>query len=358
MKRNGIISLWKFIFAVIIVFYHTQIFYIEKFYSMFFFGGYIGVEFFFVVSGYFFAKSALKQKYVEKNKGRDTMAFVWKRIKKLIPYIVISFLVSFIIFTYNGHEPYELANSIWNLLLLRVFGFQSSSILSPFWYIGVLIFVMFITYPSLVKHKENYILRISPIIVLLVLGFISNKYNYLGLSFGHWLNITNASVFRGLAEMNLGMIIYYISKRLEKVEYTKFFRWFLTIVGELLLILVVIGAEFSIPTQYDMVFLLMISIAVLIISSTKTYEYKLFTNKFTNYLERLSMPMFINQMSVIYFLQLLSKKITFIDWQVSLIAVGLTLICSIIEMLLIDFLKTKNLGEKLKPIIIKKKRSA
>ncbi len=352
-KRNGIISLWKFIFAIIIVFFHGQFLYADRMDSVFFKVGYIGVEFFFIVSGYYFAKSALKKEYNETSKGKDTIIFVWNRIKKLIPYMILSFILSFAVLVVRKYEADELINSIWNLFALRVFGFNSAKILSPFWYIGVLVFVMFVTYPSLVKHKENYILRAAPIIILLSYGVISHKYNKIDLSYGHWFYITNISIFRGFAAMNIGMIVCYITNLLKKVEYTKLFRWIITILGEALLITVVIGAQYSIPGQYDMIYVLLITISVLIISSTKTYDYRFLSNKVTNYLERLSMPIFINQMSFVHFCQLLSHKITVSEYQLSLIAVALTIICSAIEMYIIDYLKTKELNKKIRQIIVK-----
>ena len=58
-KHNGIISLWKFIFSLVIMIYHAKIFFPEENIPIFR-GGYIGVEFFFLVSGFFLAKKALK----------------------------------------------------------------------------------------------------------------------------------------------------------------------------------------------------------------------------------------------------------------------------------------------------------
>lgn len=128
MKRNGIISLWKFIFAIVIVFFHGVFFYSGKPDNVFFRGGYIGVEFFFLVSGYFFAKSVLKKRYNQKNIGKDTIKFVYDRTKKMIPYIVIAFLITFVLLFFKDTNICQKVNSIWNLLLLRVFGFKTIKI--------------------------------------------------------------------------------------------------------------------------------------------------------------------------------------------------------------------------------------
>ena len=64
-RRNGTISLWKFIFAVIIVLFHASAFY-PNWNNYFVKGGYIAVEFFYVISGYYLAKNILNKKSIKK----------------------------------------------------------------------------------------------------------------------------------------------------------------------------------------------------------------------------------------------------------------------------------------------------
>ncbi len=54
-KHNGVIGLWKFIFCLLIVVLHTGIGIPNRIFKF----GSIGVEFFFLVSGYLLAKSAV-----------------------------------------------------------------------------------------------------------------------------------------------------------------------------------------------------------------------------------------------------------------------------------------------------------
>ena len=87
-------------------------------------GGYIAVEFFFIVSGFYMAKKAFKKQ--TKNIGKETIEYIWNFLKKLIPYILISFIIIFTIkIIYESHKTYEWINSIWNVLLLRQAGFSS-----------------------------------------------------------------------------------------------------------------------------------------------------------------------------------------------------------------------------------------
>ena len=84
-KHNGIISLWKFIFACVIVLFHCNTFY-ESTPNYFVKGGYIAVEFFFIVSGFYMARKALKKQTKNINNKIN-----------LIPYTIIIIILSIIL---------------------------------------------------------------------------------------------------------------------------------------------------------------------------------------------------------------------------------------------------------------------
>ena len=79
IRHNGTIALWKFIYCIMIIIYHTSL-HIELEGKIDFKYGAIGVEFFFLVSGYLLGKKALNYKNLEKqNLGEET--FFILRIK-------------------------------------------------------------------------------------------------------------------------------------------------------------------------------------------------------------------------------------------------------------------------------------
>ena len=62
--------------------------------------GYIGVEFFFIVSGYLLAKQTLNHKKVEdKELGSETSKYIWKKVKSLFPYIFATYILCLPILT-------------------------------------------------------------------------------------------------------------------------------------------------------------------------------------------------------------------------------------------------------------------
>jgi len=302
-KHNGIVSLWKFLFAIVIVFFHGGQFYgWGALPNPFFKGGYIAVEFFFIICGFYLASSVLKEEYHKETIGQETIKFIFKRIKSIIPYILIIFILSlaYDVLYLKSLKPNEIANSIWNLLLLSEFGFRSRNIVPQTWYLTSMYIGMFILYPLLKKYKENFIKITSPIIILFGLGYLSHY--WFGLDHSHqiWNLFTKTGIYRGFIEINIGMTIYLIHQKLKNINYTKLARILLTILGELLLIIVlVIINYFSVPKYYDYIMLLFISISILIITSEKTYEYNILSTKSFYYLEKLSLPIYLNHVLII-----------------------------------------------------------
>ena len=94
-KNNGIISFWKFIFAITIVILHASSFGGESDFILFK-NCSIGVEYFYLVSGYFLAKSALKQK-ANLDIGKDTIKYLFNKIIKFFPYVIIGFSIDLIL---------------------------------------------------------------------------------------------------------------------------------------------------------------------------------------------------------------------------------------------------------------------
>ena len=95
IKRNGTIELWRFIFSLLIVMFHSN--YIPSYFS----GDYnwiksqsIGVEFFFIVSGFLMAKSA--QKYQD-NVGTDTGKFILKKYLGILPVYLFAHIISSVV---------------------------------------------------------------------------------------------------------------------------------------------------------------------------------------------------------------------------------------------------------------------
>ncbi|MGN1371427.1 MAG: acyltransferase family protein [Candidatus Coprovivens sp.] len=354
-KRNGIISLWKFIFAITIVLFHSNSYFSpEK--RIFMSGGYIAVEYFFIVSGFYLAKNTQKDnKNNNDNIGIETIKYIWKIIKNIFPYILIAYIGTMAINVYyHSYKMNDLVNSIWNLLLLRQIGIKSILVLPQFWYITSMLLSIFIIYPLLKKYKENYIYIASFLIAILGLGYLSHNWVGLNHAYQIWDKFTFTGNIRSFIEINIGVFIYGLNCLLKKVEYTKIGKTLITILGEGLLVVVLIIAQFvSTSKYYDYLSLLFIIIAILIITSEKTLEVKKLSNNFIYYLEKLSMPIFINHIMILEILSNINKTNNLPSAFMATIAIVITIFISMVESKLIKTTKINQVITKIKKVFIK-----
>ena len=76
-SRNSLLELYRFLFSIWVVWYHG--FFVFK--NQFFNHGYIAVEFFFILSGFYILKSIEKHKHQPFFRGLCQL--LWKRMKSL-----------------------------------------------------------------------------------------------------------------------------------------------------------------------------------------------------------------------------------------------------------------------------------
>lgn len=212
--RNGLIEFYRFVFACLIIAFHgAWISGGNRF--IVFGGGYLAVEFFFILSGFFLVRQ------VDKESGkpliRGMVDAVVTRYKKLAPYFFPVFAVLFVIahlsFFVSGGSVVDLlgalVSSLYELLLLCMMGtIQACPLYNPpIWYCSALILSVAILYPMVHRFRLSFSTVIAP---LLVLGI----YGYLTLTHGSLNTITDAAgpfytgLLRAIAAMCVGVFLY------------------------------------------------------------------------------------------------------------------------------------------------------
>ena len=94
MKKNGKIEVLRFLFCLSILCYHISSDYPERAFMLtrnlnFFYEGRIGVEFFFLTTGYLTASKIFRTKDDGVNVFVSTARFIWGKIRVVLPFHVI-----------------------------------------------------------------------------------------------------------------------------------------------------------------------------------------------------------------------------------------------------------------------------
>ncbi len=347
--HNGIIGFWKFMFSLMIVVYHFNI--STKTENVIFKYGYIGVEFFFIVSGYLLAKNALNKERIKSSIGEETFDFIWKKIKNFFPYMIISFIITIFVNIYNNgmYKRYELINSIWNLFFLQTSGIKYTSILGQTWYISAMLISMLIIYPLIRKYKKNFVYVIAPIIVIFIGGWLSHTYGT--LNGWEYTGFVYKCLLRAFFELSLGVILYEIVEKIKKIHYTKLTKIIFTlieIVGFFSIFLITNIKDAGI--NYDFIMLLILSISTVMAFSEKTLFINYTNTKFFKYIEKLSFPIYLNH---IWIISIVNKKLTYFTYIQKLsIIIILTILFSIFIMYIVEKFKNNCNTKKIKKYFI------
>lgn len=216
-QRNSLIEFYRFLFAMWVVWYHG--FFVFK--NQFFNHGYIAVEFFFILSGFYLIKSI--DKYSQDSLFKGLGNFLWKRIKSL----GLPFLVG-LIFT------------IWFMFLDG-----QISLIGYLWYIPFMLlsFAVIFILKRLIRDNKWFILTLIFIVVLSYLLL------YIPILKG-W------GLFRGLGGVSLGALISYIPKVNLKTKHINF-NWVITILTFGLIIYLAYLPKENLISEYFLVLLLM-----------------------------------------------------------------------------------------------------
>lgn len=269
--RNNEIYLLKFIFALVILLNHSKYLVSEEFRNvttLIFYNGSIAVEFFFIVSGYFFAKSCLGQKVLP-----------WKlmvqKVRSFFLPAFIAYLITFCgIHIVNKNVAIisiikDLLRSIYEPVLLRNTGFSGIYYNGPAWYLSALLLTMTLIVVPLYKHRENYLYIISPLIAVFLLGYLSHTYPSIRKT-GVWSSFMYECQLRAIAEVNIGIFLYGIIQKVQCV-YTKAGKIVISLMELILYIAIFAYMQIYHTSDMDYAIILLISVAVYLSFTQQTY---------------------------------------------------------------------------------------
>lgn len=301
VKRNGIIDLMRFVFCIVIVVFHSRNLGASN-NPLFAEAGYLCVEFFFIVSGFLMAKTALT---MQKNEplGVETVQFLWKKIRSILPYFLLAVFFSYgskVIL--NGYSLSETVRNfmlgIWDLTFLNASGLNGFRLIRATWYLSAMYLGMLLLFPMIRKWKTTFTHIIAPLISIFLLAYLFNTKNSLDQYINNW-KLLYPGLIRAVAELSLGCICYIICERVKSASYTNFSRILFTLVQ-------VLGYGFVIYCMHNMpsgknfeyILIPIIAACVILSFSGQGIGAPFFTGKFFPWLGKMSLIIYLNHMWV------------------------------------------------------------
>lgn len=291
---NYFIDFVKFIFSIIIVFYHTWVFSYGYGYGLFNYG-YLAVGFYFIVTGYLMMQSLEKEKNSKEKIGIRTIRFIRKKIGNIFPYILFSFIVGSIII--YAEDCLNLSFWLKNNMLaeisqIGILGFKFS-INGATWYISAMLVALSILYPLAVKFKDNYNTLVAPLLLIFFLWLVNSfgikidsptEINFIGFN----------GLYKAFIFLILGNMSYFVTKKFKTLNFNKTGKVVLTIIEAALLISLICNMHFYMFGT--IAFALMTLLLVVIAFSGKSYSNKIFSSPFYKKLGTFGFIMYLNNM--------------------------------------------------------------
>lgn len=299
-KRNGEIDLFRLVFAVMIMFMHFG----QEFPNLNPFPkARVGVEFFFLVTGYLTARSAMKVEDTGAELIGRSWTYTLKKVSAFFGYYVVCTLITFVLrfIIIQGRTPADLmmivVKSLPNFLLLFMgTAARGKMYVSGQWYLSVMVIATFILYPLMAKFKERMIGYVCPILGILGIGYVLLTKDTFDVGYAELTGVMSFGLLRGLTEMMLGAFAFYLTGKMDRYDFHKGMRIFLTIVKYACYGMTIYYATWSSSNGFAVHSVIYMLAAVLLSFSKATYS--LPANGFTDWCGRFSLPIFIFHASV------------------------------------------------------------
>lgn len=227
LKRNGLIECLRLMFTMYVLLHHSA--FVSHGEEAMFKSGWLGVEFFFLLSGYLMAREEAHMPSGNVDTlGPDTFRFISKKIKRLFPYLAFAFIVNFVVWSipssrFSAQYVEHAISGLLNFIFAYSAGFHSEDFfyIGYSWYISAMILTMVFLFPLLRKNRKTFMYVYAPLIVFFGMGLFAFMYGRVGYAISDDWILSNG-ILRASFDLCLGCLSYTVSEKLKSYNFTHF----------------------------------------------------------------------------------------------------------------------------------------
>lgn len=220
MAKNKLVEIFRFLFCMIVLMVHTHGLRPVSNTDYPFAGGYIVVEFFLILSGFFASNYAMNQTN-DCTPAKSAIHYTWKQYLKICPIAAVCIVIQYIVTVcFHRLSLQDFPYIVYEILLLPQTGIYKTFLNLPLWYVSAYFICLPILIFLLRKSKDFFYLIGSIIVPLLVYGFICRTNIDLDI-WSFTSNIWFIGLFRTFAGLCIGVCSYRIFCWIESTQFTE-----------------------------------------------------------------------------------------------------------------------------------------
>lgn len=207
-RRNGSVEIVRFLLAICIVLYHGMH---HAFLAVP--GGYLSVEAFFIISGYYLASHCRKTKNENVKIFHDMWKYVYRRVVSVYPQMFIGTMIGIFFLYYVNNWPLTdllkwLRYAINDFFFIQNLGFPVASVTGVIWYLSSYLIAIIILYPIFAKYGRMFCLYMAPICTLFISGILIYNFGTFDVPANWIFGVLNTGNLRAISMICLGGFLY------------------------------------------------------------------------------------------------------------------------------------------------------
>ena len=164
MRKYGV-ELFRFIMSIIVCLHHFRLYSDALPYG----GGYLAVDFFFILSGYFlYMHGKRNEKNNERKPLKQTVQYAWGRYKRLYTQYIVVFFIYIVVYLgvwgISWGRKYTSSFVLKMLMLDAIYVREQSSIMPQGWYCSSLLVASAVIYYLFARFGKKFMRYIMPVL--------------------------------------------------------------------------------------------------------------------------------------------------------------------------------------------------
>lgn len=291
--KNIYIESNRIIFTLFIIIMHGEYLFRDISDERIFRGGYVGVEFFFIVSGFLLANTIEKKEITAKE-------FFLSRWRRLYPHYLLSITIMAIIAMLTGSDLQKLSQCfIQHAFMIQNLTPVSQYLNGPLWYVTYLIIISAIIFCA-ERHHPGKRLRIY--LVIPIIAYYTVSFSVYGCSdiFGNILFFPDA-LYRAVADISIGLLCFDLSRRSQKTITKLHLLWILP------LMVFEYALNYFLPkSKFDYLCIIIFAVSILVTSKMNFKKCNVI-----NYISKYTYPVYCYQVLGFFVVEYIYKHIPF-----------------------------------------------